>query len=247
MRKSYVMAVVLVAIATVCSAQFQFIWPTFPVKKGVIDSAWVEPEDAIASAAVTLHVSLADCLELDRVETRRLGTMFMVKLYWVDPSAGGDGAPAYHEEPLGMLGQGRYMVYIQSYYKARPVDSERVFFQVKAGPSQGPGDNIDNVWIDPEDPTVSDTITVHVSGKWPTSGYGLVGLVTGISGKSITVDMYWLRPTLPVLQVVTPYERNIILHHLSAGTYTLRVNCYLNRRRVDWGEMVIDVKPDDAG
>ena len=50
------------------------------------------------------------------------------------------------------------------------------------------------------------------------------------------------QPHDTVIQVVTPYEETVTLNRLSEGLYTVQVNCYLERRRVDFAEMSFEVQ-----
>ncbi len=237
--------IALVLICTMPASWAAFPQISIPARKGLIESAWVDPANPTTATPVTLHVTTADHLDLDRIETRKSSSMLTVKVYWQDPPGGGTGGPGQGGEPLGFLAKGSYTVFVQSYYAGRLVGSKRVSFRVVEGPSNGQSKCIDNIWIEPEEPVASEPATLYVSGEWPTTGYTLDARARSTSGNSVTVRLYWTRPTGNVAQVVTPYEEEIDLHTLREGTCTLKVDCYLNRIRVDWAEMSFEVKPGD--
>jgi hypothetical protein len=242
MKRYHFIALVLISTMPVSWAQFPQI--SIPARKGVIESAWVDPANPTTATPVTLHVTTADHLDLDRIETRKSSTMFTVKVYWKDRPGGG-GGPGQGEESLGALAKGSYTASIQSYYGGRLVGTKRVSFRVAEGPSNGQSKCIDKIWIEPEEPVASEPATLHVSGEWPTEGYTLDGRARSTSGNSVTVKMYWSRPTGNVAQVVKAYEEQVDLNTLREGTCTLKVECYLNRIRVDWAEMSFEVKPGE--
>jgi len=173
--------------------------------------------------------------------------MFRVTIYWDDPADGNnctpDSPPTYHEEPLGTLSSGKYLVSIRSYYQSRMVDFDHLSFQVSEAPSACAAQNIGNVWIEPEVPTTSDTATLHVSGEWPTSGFSLNSMLTMTFQRTVKMNMYWSSPGSAAAPVITPYEHEAILRYLMNGTYTVRVESYLDGKLVDWAEMSFEVKP----
>ena len=243
MKRYQFIALVLISTVSVSWAQFGQI--SFPARKGLIESAWVDPANPTTATPVTLHVTTADQLDLDRIETGKSMTMFRVKVYWQDPPGGGTGGPGQGEEALGFLAKGSYTVFVQSYYAGRLVGTKRVSFRVAEGPSNGQHKYIDDIWIEPAEPVASEPVTLHVSGEWPTAGYTLDARARSTSGNNVTVRLYWTRPTDPVAQVVTPYEEQVNLDNLREGTCTLKVDCYLNRIRVDWATISFEVKPGD--
>lgn len=245
MKRSYIIAGVLLATVAVGSAQIGKL--TLPARKGAILEASIEPASPTSATAVTLHVSLADHLKLDRVEVRKTATVFTVRMYWDDPADATGSPPVHHEEPLGTLAPAAYLVYIQSFYGGRLVDTELVSFRVTQAPLPPLDQSIQSVWIEPENPTIADTITLHVSGEWPTSGFSLNRTVLLSSKKSsgtgtVTLQMYWSSPHGPILTVVTPYGYQAALGKLSQGTYAVRVQSNLDRRLVDSAEISFAVK-----
>lgn len=242
MKRYQFIALVLISTMPVSWAQFPQI--SIPARKGQIESAWIDPANPTTATPVTLHVTTADHLDLDRIETRKSSSIFTVKVYWEDPPGGG-GGPGQAEEPLGTLAKGSYATFVQSYYAGRLVGTTRVSFRVAEGPSNGQSKCIDKIWIEPEEPVASEPATLHVSGEWPTEGYTLDARARSTSGNNVTVKMYWTRPTDPVAQVVTPYEEQVDLNTLREGTCNLKVECYLNRMRVDWAEMSFEVAPGE--
>jgi hypothetical protein len=237
--------IALLLISTMPASWAQFPQISLPVRKGLIENAWVDPANPNTATPVTLHVTTADHLDLDRIETSKSRAMFRVKVYWQDPPAGSTGGPGQAEEPLGCLAKGSYTVFVQSYYAGRLVGTKRVSFRVAEGPSNGQSKCIDKIWIEPEEPVASEPATLYVSGEWPTAGYVLDARARSTSGNSVTVKMYWTRPTGDVAQVVTAYQEQVDLSTLREGTCTLKVDCYLNRIRVDWAQMSFEVKPGE--
>jgi hypothetical protein len=243
MKQFLIISSVFVAIAAVSSAQIPNL--TLQAKKGTILQAWIEPESPNNSTVVTLHVSIADLLQVDHVEVRRTTNMYIVKIYWDDPAdsnsnSNGD-SPIYHEESLGILSPGAYIVSVVSFYKGRMVDIKQMSFRVVEAPSPWAAENIDNVWIDPENPTTLDAVTLHVSGKWPTSGFSLYRMVTMAYQRNVKLYMYWSSPNNAAATVVTPYEYGYVLQHVLSGTYTVRVESYLDGKLVDWEDTSFDV------
>ena len=241
MKRIFIISCLLIAITTVSSAQISGF--KLPSKKGAILNAWIEPASPDSETPITLLVSLADNLQLDRVEIRKLLTMYTVRMYWDDLADGGNNSAAstQHEVSLGTLTAGTYSINIQSFYKERYVDSERLSIRVSNAPPPMIGHNIDDVWIEPTDPNTADTITLHVSGNWPTSGYSLGTVVNTTSQNAITLSMHWSSPNGAVLMVVTPYEHIADLGNLHQGTYTVRVESHLDNELVDWAEMSFEV------
>lgn len=243
MKKHQFIALVLITTMSASWAQFGQI--SFPARKALIESAWIDPADPTTATPVTLHVTTADCLYTDKVETRKTGSMFTVKVYWKDPPAGNTGSPGHAEASLGTLEKGTYTALVQSFYGGRPVGTKYISFRVTAAPGSGASKYIDKIWIEPEEPVASEPTTLHVCGEWPTPGYTLDALARSTSGNNVTVQMYWTRPTDNVAQVVTPYEEQVDLNNLREGTNILKVYCYLNRTKVDWAEMSFEVKPGE--
>ena len=245
MKRSHIIAGVLIVIAAVTSAEIPRL--TLPPKKGAIIDVWIEPADPTSATAVTLYVSLADCLQLDRLEIRKTATIVTVKMYWNDLPDGDSGSagspPMQHEEPLGVLAPGAYSVSIQSFYQGRFVDADRLSFRVTKASLPGPMKNIDSVWIEPEEPTTGDTVALHVAGQWPTTGYSLNAVVMLASQGNVTLEMYWKSPSGPVATAVTPYDYEAALRNLREGTYAVRVESNLDRQLVDWAEMSFEVMP----
>lgn len=246
MKSSYIIAGVLLASVAVGSAKIGKF--ALPAKKGAILEAWIEPASPTSATAVTLHVSIADYLQLDHVQVWKTATVFTVRMYRDDPADAGGSTPVHHEEPLGTLAPGAYSVNVQSFYRGRLADAERVSFRVSQAPVPPWDQSIDNVWIEPENPTTADTVTLHVSGSWPTSGFSLNRTVVLSSRKSsgmgtVTLQMHWSSPRGPVLTVVTPYQHQADLRKLRAGTYAVRVESNLDRRLVDWADISFEVKP----
>jgi len=243
MKRSCVMAVVLVAAATVGAAQTT-LSPLF-TRKGAIQAAWIDPGNPTATTPVMLHVAMVDALVLDRAEVRQSMSMITVKLYWKEPPGDG-GPPALYLGSLGLLPKGRYFLSVQSYCQDRFADTESLSFNVTPG---SPSDNkqIEEVWVQPAEPTTDETVMLHISGLWPTPGYTLVGTSLKIFGTSVTFDMHWFEPDDDeVIQVITPYEKVVNLHRLTEGLHTVRINCYLERRRVDFAEISFEVQAGSA-
>jgi hypothetical protein len=246
MKRYQIIAGVLISITAVSFAQALNL--TLLTKKGAILDSWIDPASPTSSTDVTLHVSVEDGLQLDHVDIQQIANMFIVKIYWDEPADGSNIAsgspPTYHEEPLGTLSAGTYFVSIRSYYQSRLVDMDYLSFRVIEAPPEWATQNIDAVWIEPEAPTTSDTATLHVSVKWPTTGFSLNRLSTMALQRTVIMKMYWSSPdddaTVPI---ITPYEHEATLRHLVEGTYTVRVESYLDGKLVDWAEMSFEVKP----
>jgi hypothetical protein len=247
MKRACIIAGVFAVIAAVSSAQIPGF--VFSPKKGAILQAWVEPQSPNSSEAVTLHISIADYLQLNNVEIKKTATMLTVKIYWDEPANGSSSStgntPVYHEESLGVLSPGAYFVTIISYYKGRMANAKNLSFRVAEAPSPWASQNIDDVWVEPENPRTSDTVTLHVSGKWPTSGFSLYRMITMALQKTITVNMYWSSPGDAAATVVVPYEHETVLRYLFAGTYTVKVSSYLDGKLVDTEEMTFSVTQAD--
>lgn len=245
MKKSRVLACLLLALALTTAAQSL----TLPMleRKGMIESLYVEPDSPTTAAPVVLHVTVAEVLEVDRVETNRIGSTFMVKVYWTEPSAGTLAiAPGHAQESLGLLAKGTYRVFVQSLYEGRLVGSKQMSFQVAEVASPPEGNVIDEVWVTPENPTTSDNALVHVSGTWPTAGYAQPLSMMRLSGRTAYVDLYWEKPQGGVAQVVTPFTYDGPLRLALAGTYTVRVRIYLDGQLMDFEEISVEVAQGDS-
>jgi hypothetical protein len=244
-KRAYIIAGIFIVIAAVSSAQIPGLNLTLPVKKGAIVQAWIEPDDPNSSIDVTLNVSMADPLLLDRAEVQRTSNTYSVKIYWDDPVDSNSITTMNHQESLGILSSGFYLVNITSFYKGQMVDNELLSFRVIESPSSWAAQNIDNIWIAPSAPSNEDIITLHVSGKWPTSGFSLRSMMAMAASQpqgNVTLYMYWSSPRGEAETVVTPYEHEYVLQRpLKSGTYTFQVKSYLDGRLVDWKDMSFGV------
>jgi hypothetical protein len=242
MKNVCIIAGVLTALAEAATAQLTIPLPVMPVRKAAIQNVWVEPAQLTSSTPVACRVTVADDVRLDKAENRRLGSAFILKLYWVDPPVGATATTAEYTETLGTLPSGLYTLLVQSLYNGRLVDTKQVVFRVSEAPVSAPS-YIDRVWIEPENPTTEDPVTLHVSGKWGTPGFSLTGLATMLAGDQIMVRMYWRSPAGSVPQVVTPYEREIGFPALYEDAYRATVYCYRDNRLVDSAQITFDVAP----
>ncbi|OHB65129.1 MAG: hypothetical protein A2Y77_02455 [Planctomycetes bacterium RBG_13_62_9] len=239
----------VLAITAAAAAQTTIPLPTMPVRKGLVQNAWIEPAQPTTATSITFYMSVADNVRLDKVEQQRMGSMFTVKVYWTDPPAGataGSGSAQQVDCVLGALPTGFYTVFAQSLYNGRLADMKSLMFRVTQAPITS-ASFISNVRVEPAKPIAGEPTSLIVSGEWPTPGYSLVGLTTMLIQKKINVRMDWRSPAGNVLQVVTPYERQIGLYRLSAGTYTVTVTCYRDNLLVDTAQLTFEVEaPADS-
>ena len=209
-------------------------------RKGTISSATVEPTEPTSNTPVTLHVSTPDYLLLDRFDVKQIGKTFTVRVYWNEPAEGSAASgPTDASTLLGTLAKGKYRVMIQSYCGRFLGGSATVSFEVTEGATSI--ETIDDVWVTPEAPTTSETVTLHVAGHWPTAGYSQYVAVTRLSGKSVNVALYWNSPEGAAADVITPYDYVTPLRLMLAGTYTINVRVFLDERQVDTEEATVDV------
>jgi hypothetical protein len=246
MKRFSIIAGVLIAVLGATAAQTAIQLPIFPARKGVIQNVWVEPAPLIPTTDVTCRVAVSNDVRLEKAEKRRLGSTFILKLYWIDPPIAGTATSTEHTESIGTLPPGLYTILVQSSHNGRLMDTKQVMFRVDEAPASALN-YIDRVWIEPEHPLTQDPVTLHVSGEWGTPGFSLVGLTTMLVGNKIAVKMYWNSPVGNVLQVVTPYERKIEFTPLYEDTYTATVYCYRDNRLVDQAQMTFAVGPDETG
>jgi len=244
MKRYQYVAFLVITTASVGWAQFaQF---SFLTRKGSIEDAWVDPANPDTDTQITLYVSTADHLDLDRIETGNSWSGLTVKVYWQDPAGEDTGGPSQAGVSLGTLAQGSHRVTVQSYHARRWVGTKRVSFNVAEALANDQSNCIDEIWVEPVEPVAREPITLHVSGEWPTAGYSLDVLATSIFGNNASVRMHWTPPTGPVAQVITPYEKQVALDSLPEGTATVKVECYLDGTRVDWDGMSFEVQPGDT-
>lgn len=243
MKTLQIMTGLLIVGATVGSAQMTL--PTLPPRKGTIQEMWTQPAPPIAGSPFTLHVLMNHSLIFDRVETQTTLRMITVKLYWEDSPIGGSGSQRL--VPLGPLEMGRYTVFVQSYFEGRFTDMEHLVLQVAQGAGPGPDSCIEEVYILPENPSTSDSVKLHVEGKWPTSGYELTASIISAINNQITVMMYWTSPTGQVLPVETPYHKTITLGPLLEGAAYVTVRCYLDNAPKATEVLTFQVEADDGG
>lgn len=243
MKTLQIIAAVLIATASVSSAQFTL--PTLPQRQGTIEEMWTQPDPPTAAVPVMLHVRMNHHLQFDKSETQAMVSMITVKLYWKASAIGGIGPGSQQSVSLGTLAAGRYTVYVQSFYEGRFADMEHLSLQVT--PGNGESDCLEEVYIVPESPTASSPVTLHVKGKWPTSGYKQTALVKSTINNQITVSMYWTSPTGQVIQVETPYHKTTSLGPLMEGTAHLIVRCYLDNVSKATEIMTFEVAPGSGG
>jgi hypothetical protein len=240
MEKSKVIACLWLSLVVTATAQSLTL--SSLAVKGAIQTLSVEPVEPTTASPVTLRATVAEPLDLDRVETQRIGSTFLVKIYWSEPPAGSLASePGLCREPLGTLAKGSYHVIVQSFCGSRLAGSKQLSFKVTEAPSPAMGTVIDEVWVTPEDPTTSDNTVVHVSGSWPTAGYAQPVSMTRLSGQIANIDLYWEKPQGSVALVVTPFTYNVPLKLALAGTYTIRTRVYLDGQLVDWEEISVEV------
>lgn len=240
MGKSQVIVCALLALASTAAAQSI----TFPslVRKGAIETLSVEPAEPTTASSVVLCATVADALNLERVETRRIGSTFMVKICWSEATG---GFPGWNQgqcrESLGVLAKGNYFAIVQSYCDDRLAGSKQLTFKVVEGSAPAKQKVIYDVWVTPENPTTSDNTVVNVYGKWPTGGYLQPISLARLSGRTGTVDLYWEAPEDNVTQSVTSFYCDVPLKMTLTGTYTIRVRVYLDGLLVDWEEISVEV------
>jgi hypothetical protein len=242
MRRLCIITGIVIALAEAVAAQMTIPLPTLPARKGAIENVWVEPAPLTPSTLVTCRVAVTDSVRLESVAKTRLGNFFRLRLFWTDPPIGTTATSVKHTESLGTLSPGLYALLIQSLYQGWLVDTRQVMFRVENAPVSAPS-YIDDVWVEPGNPTTADVVTLHVSGEWGTPGYSLTGLATMLIGNRITVKMYWRSPSGNVPQVITPYEQAIEFPSLPADAYRASIQCYCDNRLVDSAQITFDVEP----
>ncbi len=241
MGKSKVIVCALLALASTAAAQ-SITLPSL-VRKGAIETLSVEPAEPTTASSVVLCATVADALSLDRVETRRIGSTFMVKIYWSEATG---GFPGWNQgqcrESLGVLAKGNYFAIVQSYCDDRLAGSKQLTFKVVEGSGPTMQDVICDVQVTPANPTTTSNAVVKVFGKWPTSGYSQSVSLARLSGRTGTVDLYWESPQDPVEDTDESYFYHQVPMKMSlAGTYTIRVRVYLDGSLVDWEEISVEV------
>ncbi len=247
MKTSRIIACLLLALALTTAAH-SLTLPTLE-RKGMIEDVYVQPDDPTTAAPVVLHVTAAEVLELDRVDISRIGSTFMVKVYWNEPSTGSQATePGHAQKSLGLLAKGTYRLFVQSLYENRLIGSKQTSFQVAEAASVPASHVIDNVWVTPENPTTADNATIHVSGKWPTGGFTQSLSLMRLSGRTAYVDLYWESPGEgAVAFVITPFTYDGPLRLALAGTYTVQARIYLDGQLVDFEEISVEVAQGDGG
>jgi len=246
MGKHRVIVCALLALAGTAAAQ-SITLPSL-VRKGAIETLAVEPTEPTTASTVVLRATVVDALNLIRAETQRIGTTFMVKIYWSEQTAGSSSSQSgLCREPLGKLAKGTYFAIVQSFCDGRLAGSKQLSFKVVEAPEPTMQDVIYDVWVTPQNPTTSDNTVVNVYGKWPTGGYAQPISMARLSGQTGTVDLYWEAPQGPVNQSVTPFHYDVPLKMALAGTYTIRVRVYLDGQLVDWEEISVDVAEGSGG
>ena len=240
MGKSQVIVCALLALASTAAAQSI----TFPslVRKGAIETLSVEPAEPTTASSVVLRATVADPLRLVRTETQRIGSTFMVKIYWSEATG---SFPGWNQgqcrESLGVLAKGNYFAIVQSYCDDRLAGSKQLMFKVVEGSAPAMRDVICDVQVTPANPTTASNTVVKVYGKWPTRGYSQSVSLARLSGRTGTVDLYWESPQGPVAQVESYFDHEVAMKMSLAGTYTIRVRVYLDGLLVDWEEISVDV------
>lgn len=238
MGKHQVIVCALLALAGTAAAQ-SITLPSL-VRKGAIETLAVEPTEPTTASTVVLRATVADALSLIRAETQRIGSTFMVKIYWSEPSVG-NASSGVCREPLGKLAKGTYFAIVQSFCDGHLAGSKQLSFKVAEAPTPPVWKAIYDVWVTPQNPTTSDNTVVNVYGKWPTGGYSQTASLARLSGRTGTVDLYWEAPQGSVDQAVTPFYYGASLKMALAGTYTIRVRVYLDGQLVDWEEISVEV------
>jgi len=241
MGRSHIMAAALIAAIAVTSV-YSLSLPSLS-RKGAIDSATVEPTSPTTAGPVTLHVSVAGPLLLDRFDIRQIGKTLTIRVYWKELSEAGAG-PTEETIPLGILSEGRHRVLLQSYCENRLGGTAQLSFEVTAASSSGVLETLDDVWVTPADPTTSDFATVHVSGHWPTAGFARTVTLTRLNGHTFNADLYWTSPEDGAAYVVTPYDYEAGFRPVFAGTYAVQVRIFLDGVLVDSASLNFDVIPD---
>jgi hypothetical protein len=211
-------------------------------RKGAIESLSVQPSSPNTGAPVVLHVTVADALELDRIETQRIGNTFMVKVYWTQPPAGSVGSDSGHgQKSLGMLPEGKYRLFVQSSCDRLLAGTKQFSFEVVEAPAPAGSHVIDELRVTPANPTTSDTIVAHVFGAWPTGGYTMPVSMTRLMGQTVYIDLYFNKPDEPVTMAVTPFHHEAPLQLTMPGTYTVRTRIYLDGELVDQTSISVQV------
>jgi len=131
MKRLCFVTTVLVTMSGIAAAA-QIRPSILPPRKGLIQNAWVEPSAPTSSTPVSLYVSVADPLQIDKATLRRLSHRFVLSVWWTNAPAGaaGPASPGQHAQSLGTLSPGQYAVLIQSFYKGMLVDARTLVFQV---------------------------------------------------------------------------------------------------------------------
>lgn len=211
-------------------------------RKGAIETLSVQPSSPHTGAPVVLHVTVTGALELDRIETQRIGNTFMVKAYWTQPPTGTTPShPGHGQKSLGMLAKGAYRLFVQSSCDGLLAGSKQFSFEVVEAPTPTESDVIDALWVTPTNPTTSDTVVAHVSGAWPTGGYTMPVSLTRLVGQTVYIELHFDKPEEPVTMAVTPFEYEAPLQLNIAGTYTVRAQIYLDGELVDQASTSVQV------
>lgn len=227
----------MAAVATAKSITLPFLQ-----RKGAIETLYVEPANPTPATDVTLHVTVADELEVDRIETQRIGNLFIITIHWNDPAGNHASVSGQCEKPLGTLAKGTYRLFVQSLYNGFLGGSTHLSFDVvDAGAGATVLDVIDGVSITPQNPTTSDTAVLSVCGQWPTAGYSQSVSILRLAGSDIMLDLYWNKPQGPVALVVTRFTYETPLKLRIAGAYTVHVRVYLDEQLVDSEAIPIEV------
>ncbi len=236
-RVSLGLLLVTAAVATAQSITFPSL-----VRKGAIETVEVDPAGPTTATSVLLRVTVADALELDRVETQPIGSLFMIRVYWAEPAHGSASEPGSCEVSLGTLAKGTYRLFIQSFCDGFLAGSTQLSFDVIDAAVPGTVlEVLDDVSITPHNPTTSETAMLTVSGNWPTGGYSLSVSTVRLAGNDVTVELHWDKPQGPVPLAVTPFVYKTPLTLRIAGEYTIHVRVYLDGQLVDAEAIPVEV------
>ncbi len=211
-------------------------------RKGAIETLYVEPYTPNTASPVVLHVTVADPLQLDRIEIQQLSNTFMVKVYWTEPPAGSVASdPGHGQKSLGTLPKGKYRLFVQSSCDGLLVGSKQFSFEVVEAPTPTGSHVITDFWITPANPTTSDSIVARVSGTWPTGGYSMPLTRTRVMGHVVYVELYFEKPDGPVTMATTPFDHETPLRLSMPGGYMIRAMIYLDGKLVDQGSISVQV------
>lgn len=105
----------------------------------------------------------------------------------------------------------------------------------------GTGLNTATIEVSPASPTISDTISVRLSGVWPDSCVPRDPLVR-ITGSEVRIDTVAAPPDAACLQVLSPWELTVAVGQRPAGTYRVVVIHSSPNEWLELGRAAFDVR-----